>query len=42
MQRESLYNSVYEQREVSRKTYQRVFISGYFNEEDIKRDNLNI
>ena len=39
--RPNLYHSVKQQREIERKVFQRVFLSGYFNEEEVKRDNLN-
>ena len=41
-QRETLYDSVKQQREIDRRSYQRVMIAGYFNEEETKRDSLNI
>lgn len=42
MSKESLYDSIYQNREVERKTSQRVMLAGYFNEEETKRDSLNI
>lgn len=42
MSRETLYDSIYQSREVDRKTTQRVMLAGYFNEEETKRDGLNI
>jgi hypothetical protein len=41
-QRETLYDSIKQQREIDRRSYQRVMIAGYFNEEETKRDSLNI
>ena len=40
--RETLYDSIYQMREVERKTIQRVMTAGYFNEEEVKRDSVNI
>lgn len=40
--RETLYDSIYQLREVDRKTTQRVMLAGYFNEEEVKRDSLSI
>lgn len=40
--RETLYDSIYQIREVDRKTIQRVMVAGYFNEEETKRDSVNI
>jgi hypothetical protein len=41
-QRETLYDSIKQQREIDRRSYLRVVIAGYFNEEETKRDSLNI
>jgi hypothetical protein len=40
--RETLYDSIYQNREVERKTLQRVMVAGYFNEEETKRDAVNV
>lgn len=40
--RETLYDSVHQLREVDRRTVQRIMLAGYFNEEEVKRDSLNI
>lgn len=41
-QRETLYGSIRQLREIDRRSYQRVMVAGYFNEEETKRDSLNI
>lgn len=37
-----MYDSIKQQREIERRSYQRVMIAGYFNEEETKRDLLKI
>lgn len=38
----NFYDSIKQQREIERRSYQRVMIAGYFNEEETKRDLLKI
>jgi hypothetical protein len=38
----TLYESIHQQREVERRIYQRVMLTGYFNEEEVKRENINL
>ena len=42
MSRETLYDSIYQIREVERKTTQRVMLAGYFNEEETKREPFSV
>lgn len=40
--KDTLYDSIKQQREIDARSYQRVMLAGYFNEEDVKRDLTNI
>jgi hypothetical protein len=42
MSRETLYDSIYQIREVERKTTQRIMLAGYFNEEETKREPFSV
>ena len=41
-QRETLYDSIRQNREVEHRSYQRIMLAGYFNEEEVKRDSINL
>ena len=41
-QRDTLYEAVKRQREEERVSYQRVMLTGYFNEEEVKRESINV
>lgn len=41
-QKDTLYDSIKQQREIDGRSYQRIMLAGYFNQEEIKRDSTNI
>jgi hypothetical protein len=39
--KETLYDSIHQLREVDGKSVQRIMLTGYFNEEDVKHHSIN-